>query len=104
MYSKTFKITARNAALGNSTSGSLLQTQGTGGPSTGVAFDVSSDGTTDSLSAATRIIKIWIPGKKFGRNVSVSVCLLLQYLLHVTREESFRFRVFITAVPITCDP
>jgi hypothetical protein len=53
--------------MGNSTSGSILQTQGTGGPATGTAFDISTDGTTDSLSAATRIVKIWLPGKKFTK-------------------------------------
>lgn len=80
LYSKTFKMTARNQGLGNLITASELQRLGVGGPSTGISVlrangfsdaptnDPVNTYNTQSLGNATRICKMWIPGTKFVRN------------------------------------
>jgi hypothetical protein len=58
LFSKTFKVVARNTG----TAGALISATGFG-PSG--AYIAGEDNPT--LSRATRIMKIWIPGRKFGR-------------------------------------
>jgi len=69
IYSKTFKVTARNAGVGNQAQGTYGQTQGVGGPTTGTflsGFDGAFTGT--SLGRAVKVMKIWIPGSKLFKN------------------------------------
>lgn len=65
VFSKTFKMTARNMTVPDSASAYSNQTQGSGGPSTGVGVFPS---TYQSQGKATKLMKIWIPGSKFFRN------------------------------------
>lgn len=65
VYSRTFKMTARNMTVPDSISQYSNQTQGTSGPSTGVGVFPSS---YQSQGKATRLMNIWIPGAKLFRN------------------------------------
>lgn len=74
LYSKTFKLTARNMTIPGRTTEYQNQIQGVSGPSTGVGYN---DPTVQNMAyyadyqaqgKATRIVNIWIPGKKIVRN------------------------------------
>jgi hypothetical protein len=67
VYSKTFKILARNMVTGGLDSATTLMTQGAPGVSTGTA-SAGGPNVINSAGAATRVCKIWIPGSKLFRN------------------------------------
>lgn len=69
MYSKTIKLTARNPGVGDQSQATYGIVQGAGGPATG-AFLSGPGGNfaNNPLGLATRVFKIWLPGKKMFRN------------------------------------
>lgn len=67
VFSKTFKMTARNMTIPDGTSAFSNQTQGAGGASTGVGFLASGANNYAAQGKATRLMKIWIPGSKLFR-------------------------------------
>jgi len=71
IYSKTFKMTARNVGVGDQYQATYGITQGTGGsaPATG-AFLSGGGGTfaNNPLGRAVKVMKIWIPGSKLFKN------------------------------------
>jgi len=75
VFSKTFKMTARNMTMPGRQAEYANQTQGTNGPSTGVGTHdiyLPDTGTVynnfQAQGKATRLMKIWIPGSKLFRN------------------------------------
>jgi len=75
VFSKTFKMTARNMTMPGRVTEYNNQTQGVGGVSTGVGYhDLYLPDTANTYNnyqaqgKATRLMKIWIPGSKLFRN------------------------------------
>lgn len=69
VFSKTFKMTARNTTIPLGDTSYSNQTQGGGGPSTGVGFVQTSVASHIAAQGkATRLMNIWIPGAKLFRN------------------------------------
>ncbi len=66
LFSKTFKLTSRNQGIGTATTAYGDQTQGLGGPATGVGVQTSTE--VKSLGWATRVFSHTISGKKLFRN------------------------------------
>ena len=70
VFSKTFSLHSRPMVTGNSISGTGLMLQGSSGPTTGTQL-VGGTVATELFNAGsrpTRVVKIWIPGKKLFRN------------------------------------
>lgn len=93
MYSKTFKITARNQGLGTVTTVTAPQLQGVGGPQTGVGvLDAAVAGqNVETLGVATRLMKIWIPGRKFVKNH------IVRYENGTSQPKFFQYHLVATA-------
>lgn len=69
VFSKTFKMTARNMTVPGTQSDFQNQTNGTTGVSTGVGYLAVTGGIDYAAQGkATRLMKIWIPGTKLFRN------------------------------------
>lgn len=91
LASKTFKITARNNGVSDA-SGSTTQV-GTTVPPTyaGIYYGSGAAGPTNQVSRATKIIKLWIDGKKFSRNG------IIQYQNGVDQVKFFDYHVVLYA-------
>lgn len=69
VFSKTFKMVARNQTIPGTQSDFSNQTQGATGASTGVGYLTVTGGLDYSAQGkATKLMKIWIPGSKLFRN------------------------------------